>query len=319
METLELPKGELHLHLNGAIPTELLKKMILDSGLTLPECFDLEKDLNVLEPRENLSEYLKPWMVLNKIPLTKECLIIQILSAVELLKNNNIKFAELRNTVFYIAELNNLDLETALLWLLEGISIAEQRTGVILGLIITLNRKDLSVDKCLSVLSAVKNLNYPDKIIGLDLAGNEEIPVSNDIGFFFQRVKGETNLGITIHAGETGIVSNIYQAIDVFCADRIGHANATIKDVKLMEILSKKDIVIEVCPISNQLTGAVRNENYSFMKFIEYDVPFVLCSDNPAIHRRSIDDDYKFFLEKTGRSDILSNMYNMQKKYSFIR
>ncbi|MFK8933048.1 hypothetical protein ACJBLB_01405, partial [Acinetobacter junii] len=102
METLELPKGELHLHLNGAIPTELLKKMILDSGLTLPECFDLEKDLNVLEPRENLSEYLKPWMVLNKIPLTKECLIIQILSAVELLKNNNIKFAELRNTVFYI-------------------------------------------------------------------------------------------------------------------------------------------------------------------------------------------------------------------------
>jgi adenosine deaminase len=86
-----------------------------------------------------------------------------------------------------------------------------------------------------------------------------------------------------------------------------------------MEIISKRDIVVEVCPISNQLTSAVRNGNYSFKKFIEYDVPFVLCSDNPAIHKRSIDDDYNLFLEKTGRADILSKMFSIQKKYSFIR
>ncbi|ENX09939.1 adenosine deaminase [Acinetobacter courvalinii] len=316
---LNLPKGDLHLHLNGAVPTNVLREMLNCSNIKIPEGFNLKLDLNVVEPKSSLSEYLKPWEVLNKIPLSRECLNFQVLTAVEKLKKQNVRFAELRNTIFYISELNKVSLEIALSWMIEALNIAEKITGVVLGLVITLNRKDLTYDKSLRIFDAVKKIDNSSKIVGFDLAGDEEILVSNDLGRFFKKVKEELGLGVTIHAGETGNINNIYQAIDVFCADRIGHANASVNDYKLLEKIKNNNIVVEVCPVSNLLTQAVKGENHSFVKFIEFDIPFVLCSDNPEIHKKSILSDYEVFLDKTGRLDIIKDMFSLQRKFTFIK
>ncbi len=107
----KIPKGDLHLHLNGAIPISLLKKMLLESSISLPDDFNIDNDLNILERRTSLEEYLKPWQVLNKIPRSQSDLNLQVLYAAKSLVKENVKFAELRNTVFYIAELNQISLE----------------------------------------------------------------------------------------------------------------------------------------------------------------------------------------------------------------
>ncbi|MGB5965454.1 MAG: hypothetical protein WBF77_07385 [Sulfurimonadaceae bacterium] len=110
------------------------------------------------------------------------------------------------------------------------------------------------------------------------------------------------------------------KAIDSFEADRIGHGTAAEMDQELMAYIKEKDVCIEVCPISNRLTGAVKdNDDHPVVEFLKNEVPFVICSDNPAIHNKTINDDYMSFYDETGRKDILESMFAIQKKYSFIK
>ena len=163
-------------------------------------------------------------------------------------------------------------------------------------------------------------MGSPDLIIGLDLAGNEDIRVSDALAYEFVRAKIELGLKVTIHAGETGKFENIVIAVNDFKADRIGHGTAAIKSKYTLDLLRGKDICVEVCPISNRLTNAVsENEAHPVIEFINNEVPFVICSDNPSIHRSSLTQDYIEFYRETKSSIYIKKMFAMQEKYSFLK
>ncbi len=157
-------------------------------------------------------------------------------------------------------------------------------------------------------------------IVGLDLAGNEDIRVSDALAYEFVRAKIEFDFKVTIHAGETGNFENIAIAVNHFKADRIGHGTAAIKSKVILDLLREKDICVEVCPISNRLTNAVgESESHPVIEFINNEVPFVICSDNPSIHRSSITEDYIDFYRETKSSIHIEQMLKIQKKYRFIK
>lgn len=62
-----LPKGELHVHLNGHFSSQLVREILLEEQTTLPPGFDLQQDLTRSVPCATLSQYLKPWQVLHLI------------------------------------------------------------------------------------------------------------------------------------------------------------------------------------------------------------------------------------------------------------
>ncbi len=68
----KMVKGELHVHLNGLVSTEVIKKMIQDELCEIPQNFDLSVDLNILRPAQSLIDYLRPWQVLRLIPRNKD-------------------------------------------------------------------------------------------------------------------------------------------------------------------------------------------------------------------------------------------------------
>ncbi len=315
-----IPKGDLHVHLNGAIPTDLVKN-ILEKDLTIiPSYFDLDKNLNILEPQNHLSDYLKPWEVLNLLPKSKEDLNLIVLGTFRSFQLANISFVEIRNTILYIAKLNFISVESAILWLLDALNSASRITGIHFGLIITIRRSSRSTEDLKNILSAIKNIGNPEGIVGLDLAGNEDTPVPDDLAYWFTKAKYDLNLGITIHAGETGNINNILVAINQFGADRIGHGTAAMNCLDTMDLLRTRDIAVEVCPISNRRTNSIKEDDaYTFHKFMEHNVPFILCSDNPAIHKLSLVDDYRVFLDETEDLPFILNQFTLQKKYSFIK
>ena len=109
-------------------------------------------------------------------------------------------------------------------------------------------------------------------------------------------------------------------AFDVFGADRIGHGTAAGESIETMLYIKEKNVCVEVCPISNRLSKAVKENNYHpVLQFIEHGVPFVLCSDNPSIHNKSINDDYLSFYHESKRKDILDEMFKIQNKYKFLK
>ncbi len=195
----------------------------------------------------------------------------------------------------------------------------EKEVDIKLGLIVTLNRFQLTKEKSLAIFDAMKNLNYPTNLVGVDLAGNEKISVANDLSIFFKKSKEELGLGITIHAGETGNLQNVEQAINVFEADRLGHANALVTSEKMMEDVAKRNIPIEVFPNSNYLTNSIQNEKYSFLDFMKYDIPFIICSDNPQLHNKGISEDYLKFYQLTGNINFLESLFDNQRKFTFIK
>lgn len=112
--------------------------------------------------------------------------------------------------------------------------------------------------QCLStLLRAYRDLGEPSEVVGIDLAGDEEIGFPADLPRLFRDARDRYGFGVTVHAGETGRASNIWIAIDQFGADRIGHGSAAGTDPRLMDFLASRDICVEVCPVSNRLTGAL--------------------------------------------------------------
>jgi len=319
-EIIALPKGDLHLHLNGAVPTQIVKNLLEKYPEHIPQEFLLEKDLNILSPQDNLMDYLRPWRVLNLVPRSKNELILICISTFQKLKLDNVKFVEIRNSVFYIAKLNSISDEEAIKWLIEALELASTLTDIAYGLIMTIKRSESAINDLNRLKSAIRNLNYPKQIIGIDLAGNEDLKVSNDLGHKFAELKYELNLSITIHAGETGNLDNVVQAINVFHADRIGHGTAAMYNLEVMNLLKEKNIAVEVCPISNRRTNSIKDDDYyTFHQFLKYEVPFILCSDNPAIHKSSLSRDYEVFLNETNHWGFLARHFNEQLKYTFIK
>lgn len=317
---LGIDKGELHVHLNGLVSSELIIRLIKNNEINIPEGFDLNKDLNVLKPSKNLSSYLKPWQLLRLIPKSRSDLTLIVFNAFENLKKSNVKFVELRNSVLYIALLNKVNVDVAMSWLVKDISRASKYYNINAGLILTVARGDSSLEDLRSLLNAYKKLGKPSLIIGLDLAGDEDINIPSGLSYEFVRAKTEFGLKITIHAGETGNSENIVIAVNDFKADRIGHGTAAIKSKAILDLLRDKDICVEVCPISNRYTNAVgEGEFHPVIEFIRNEVPFVICSDNPSIHGSSITQDYIEFYRETKSLIHLENMYGLQKKYSFIK
>lgn len=315
----QLVKADLHVHLNGLFDTDLIKEVLVDEGLVIPSGFDIEKDLNVLHHKHSLIKYLKPWEVLRLMPTKPENLSKLIKRAFQALKEDNVKVIEIRSSVIYLTDLLNVDLESALITLINEFNNASADNNIVYGLILTIPRGSSSLIHLNHLMEAYRNIGRPREIVALDLAGDEDCLIPEGLGRLFKIAKEESGLKVTIHAGETGKVENVVEAIEEFGADRIGHGTSSALSDQVMEMIFKKDICLEICPISNRRTGAITSfEAHPVKKFIENNVPFILCSDNPSIHKATLTDDYYDFLMETKRYDILENMYEIQKRYSFI-
>jgi adenosine deaminase len=315
-----MKKGELHVHLNGLVSTNVVRSLLIKDNIEISADFDLESDLTILKPSDSLASYLKPWQLLRLIPKSKDCLRVIVESAFLNLKQQNITFVEIRNSILYLALINNITIDEALYWVVSEVEEASERHKITSGLILTVSRGNYAPEHLRALLGAYTKLGKPSLIVGLDLAGNEEVVSPSETGLLFVQAKDKYGLKVTIHAGETGNVENIFTAVNEFGADRIGHGTAASKSLELMELLRNRDICIEVCPISNRLTNAVNeSESHPVTDFIKHNVPFVICSDNPSIHSSSLTEDYLEFLRETNAPQYLHEMYRNQKKYCFIK
>lgn len=313
-------RGELHVHLNGAIPVPMIRKILADEATELPPGFLIERDLLRNTPCHSLASYLTPWQALRLFPQKRENLDRISNAIFASLVENSVRFVELRSSVLYLAHLLKCSPTEALEHLIESTRNAASHYGIRHGLILTVTRGDYGAVCLSTLLQAYQDLGEPDDVVGLDLAGDEEIPYPPELPSLFRNAKDRFGFGITIHAGETGRVENVKAAVNFFGADRIGHGTAAGKDSRLLDELVTKDICIEVCPISNRLTGAVPpDEAHPLLEFRRFGVPFVICSDNPGIHQHGLADDHATAMAEGLTARDLNQQYKEAKRYSFIR
>jgi adenosine deaminase len=314
-----LKRGELHLHMNGAIPASTIREILADEGTSLPQGFDFQRDVVRLTPCRSLAEYLTPWRILRLFPKKRANLDRLTLSVFGGLAENQIGFVELRSSLLYLAMLQGCSPAQALERLIDSTGAAACHHGIRRGLILTVTRGDYGAVGLATLLQAFEELGRPKDVVGLDLAGDEEMSYPAELPSMFRDAKDRFGLGITIHAGETGRAENVRSAVELFDADRIGHGTAAGEDPGLLDLLAERRICVEVCPISNRLTGAVPpNEAHPLQKFRRHGVPFVICSDNPAIHQHGLIGDQAAAMDEGLSISDMQQQYGIAKHYSFM-
>jgi adenosine deaminase len=140
----------------------------------------------------------------------------------------------------------------------------------------------------------------PGFVLGLDLAGDEGTHAPEQLAPGFAPAF-EACMPITIHAGEGESAANIWQAAYHLHADRIGHGLTLIDHPELAQRFRDRGIAIELCPSSNREVVGFRDRlhvdsancpAYPLRAFMSAGLPLCLCTDNPAISRTTLADEY---------------------------
>jgi aminodeoxyfutalosine deaminase len=141
--------------------------------------------------------------------------------------------------------------------------------------------------------TARKAIAYRERgVLGLGLGGPEaEFPPELYARAFDLGRDG--GLASAPHAGEVAGIDSIRGALEALGADRIRHGIRAVEDPALVRELADRRTVLDVCPISNLCTGAVRSlADHPLPTLIEAGIPCSLSTDDPAMFGTDLGREY---------------------------
>ena len=140
--------------------------------------------------------------------------------------------------------------------------------------------RHLDEDQCFDVLKQA--CNYKDKIIGVGLDSSEKGNPPTKFKKLFDQAMKEGFLTVA-HAGEEGPPEYIWDSLNLLKVKRIDHGVQCLKDEKLVDKLSKEQIPLTVCPLSNvKLCVFEKLEDHNLKKMMEKGLRVMVNSDDPA-------------------------------------
>lgn len=136
-------------------------------------------------------------------------------------------------------------------------------------------------------------------ICAFNMGGSEHVHPLPQFAKVFRRAH-EMGLKVSVHAGEVSGPQDVYDALDIN-PQRIGHGIRSVSDPTLMGELRRREVALEVCPVSNECTGAVsRLADHPLPRLISAGVPLTLSSDDPAMFHTSVTREYEVAHEVLG-------------------
>ncbi|KAG8034387.1 hypothetical protein G9C98_007463 [Cotesia typhae] len=128
---------------------------------------------------------------------------------------------------------------------------------------------------------------FPNFFAGFDLVGQED--TGNSLELYAEKLQRMTNkVGFFFHAGETNWYGsktdrNLLDAV-LLNTTRIGHGYAIVKHPEILKIVKERKIAIEICPISNQVLGLVKDlRNHPANILFAGGFPVVVSNDDPGL------------------------------------
>ncbi len=319
----DVEKVELHQHVDGSMPASFTWELMLANGLAPVKTFEEMQRLLVLQEDEegSLLDYLDKFHYPLWVTQFYQNIADATFHIAQEAWNNGVRGLELRYAP-NIHTYAGLTLRQAITSVLSGMNRAERELqGMRCGLIVIAMRHfGPHIAKILARQSISEAQQFHDRVgvVGFDIAGAERgnPPVLFREAFDIAR-KGR--LGLTLHAGEDGAASYVWQAIDDIGATRIGHGCAALQDRELMRRLARDQVVVECCISSNFQTGAAkRGEPHPIVAFLDAGVPVAICTDNTTVSNTCQQRECQLAAEMIG-SDAVRQILATTPSYSFIR
>ncbi len=293
----QLPKVDLHRHLEGSLRLDTLIDIARISELTLP----LKPGLRALvqmQPNDPLTfeTFLSKFETLRLFYLSPEVIARVTREAVADAAADHVRYLELRFTPVALSRVRGFALGEVMDWVCESAREAEQLFDVRTRLIASVNRHESPSFAEEVARLAIERMNKG--IVGLDLAGNEAHFSAEPFADIFRSAKS-SGLFLTVHAGEWAGAESVRFAIENLQADRIGHGVRIIEDANVVALARERGTAFEVCVTSNYQTGAVASKHqHPIVKMLDAGLRVTLNTDDPSISNITLSDEYRLACEE---------------------
>ena len=290
----QLPKAELHLHLEGAVSAATLVELRKQHGeqATLAETealYDHTDFQSFLMAFKEVSAHLRG-------PKDYELITYRLMQA---LKAEHVLHAEVYVAVgvcLYRAQ----DFDAIFEGLEHGRARGARDFGVSLLWIFDATRH-FGAEAAQQVFELA--VRYQDRgVVGVGIGGDEQKAPPE----LFRSVYGyaEANgLRLTAHAGETAPPESIWGALNLH-AERVGHGFTAAQDPDLIEELAYRQIPVEICLTSNLRTGVCKAiAEHPAKSYFEQGVMITLNTDDPVLFGTTLSREYQLAQESFGFTD----------------
>jgi adenosine deaminase len=293
-----LPKVELHLHLEGAIPLDALWQLVRKYG-TDPSVTDI-KALQRKFQYKDFPHFIETWVWKNQFLRQYEDFTFIAEAVAKDLVCQKIRYAEM----FYTpSPFLQYGLETRKLTeaVRTGLSRVKQ-VEIVLVMDFSRDSGVEDAEKNLFVINEIKQFG----VIGVGLGGSEQKYPPELYAGIYEKAR-QMGFHTTAHAGEAAGPDSIWGAIRSLKVERIGHGTRAFEDDSLMAYLARTQIPLECCPLSNVRTGVVKSINvHPVKKFFDAGLFVTINTDDPKMFGNNLAEEYQLLEDRLvfSRDDI---------------
>ena len=290
----QLPKAELHLHLEGAVePATLLElRKLHGERSTLAE-------VEALYTYTDFQSFLMAFKAVSAHLRGPDDFELITYRLMQRLKEENVLHAEVYVSVG-VSLFRKQDFAAIFEGLDRGRARGARDFGISLLWIFDATRH-FGVEEAQKVFELA--VRYQDRhVIGVGIGGDEQKAPPE----LFRSAYGfaaDNGLRLTAHAGETGPPESVWGALNLR-AERIGHAFTAAQDADLIEELAQRQIPVELCITSNLRTGICKTiAEHPVKNYFDQGVMITLNTDDPALFGTTLSREYQIAQETFGFTD----------------
>jgi adenosine deaminase len=314
----DLPKTEIHCHLEGSIRTQTMIEVAKQYDLKLPayETTELDRHVKVFNQLRDLQAVLDAFTIAQNSIAAPEVAERIAWELFEDSARQNIKIFELRFSPDWAFSSHQLDWDKALECILHAKERAEREFDMAIGLI-AITSRSLGAESCVKTVDWA--IRWKEFILAIDLADSESLhPIREFVGPVMKA--REAGLKVTVHSGEDTPASAVVDTIKTVNPDRIGHGIHIIEDPAAVDLVRERGLTLEVNPWSNYLTNSVRRiEDHPLKKLFDLGVHVTVNSDDPEVLDTNLNNEYRIAHEILGmRFDELATCNRYAFEASFI-
>lgn len=300
-----LPKVELHLHLEGAIPPTdlwpLLAKYGGDPAVPTPEAIAERLRFRTFR------EFLQGWNWKNGFLREYEDFTWIAEAVARDLARQRIVYAEVFCSPPDFALAHGLKTQPFLAAVRAGLDrVPEVEVALVVDLV-----RDYGAER------AMRTLHETDEarefgVIGVGIGGSEH-RYPPDLYTEVYHEARRLGFYTSAHAGEAAGPESMWGAVRSLAVDRIGHGTRAEEDDALLEHLLVARTPLEMCPLSNVRTGTVESiERHPIRRYFDRGLLVTVNTDDPGMFGNSLVEEFDLLAGQFGFEDreILQLMRN---------
>ncbi|OCT86999.1 adenosine deaminase-like protein A [Xenopus laevis] len=286
----ELPKVELHAHLNGSISTATMKKL-----MARKPHLDIHNDMTMINKgqKRTLEECFQMFKIIHQITDTAEDILLVTKDVIKEFAADGVKYLELRSTPRDTPA--GLTKRAYVETVLEGIKqCKEEGLDIDVGFLLAIDRRGgPTAAKETVKLAEDFFCSSNELVLGLDLSGDPTVGHGKDFMEPLDKAR-QSGLKLALHLSEIPSQADETELLLALPPDRIGHGTFLTTSAHVVEIVKKQRIPLELCITSNikgQTVSTYHEHHFGFWYNLHH--PFVLCTDDKGVFATDLSVEYE--------------------------